>query len=92
MSAVHIPKNVHAGIDSIYRSVAYRRTHAGYTSRQSCCTQGWTPSVINRLTTVVCRTKLTTLATVDVPWPNFSESRIWDKVPAGDNLIFVEIL
>jgi len=33
----------------------------------------------DELATVVGRTKLTTLATIDVPWRNFSKSRVWDK-------------
>jgi len=38
--------------------------------------------------TVVGRTQLTTLATVDVPWRNFSKSRVWDKVAERSTLIF----
>jgi len=39
-----------------------------------CCTQWWTLSVTNCIVTVVGRTKLSTLATVAVPWRNFSVS------------------
>jgi len=31
---------------------------------------------------------LIALATVDVPWRNFSKSRVWDKVPEGSIPIF----
>jgi len=43
----------------------------------------WTLSVI------VGRTKLTTVATVDVPWRNLSRSRVWNKVP--ERSLFLEI-
>jgi len=35
----------------------------------------------------LCRTKLTTLTTVDMPWQNLSKSRVWDKVPDGSTFI-----
>jgi len=38
----------------------------------------------DKLAMGVGRTKLT----VDVPWWNFSKSRVWDKVPEGCTLIF----
>ena len=34
----------------------------------------------DKMATVVGRTKLRTLATVDVPWRNFCESSVWNKV------------
>jgi len=40
------------------------------------------------LATVVGRTKLTTLATVDVPWRNSSKFSVWDKVPEENKIIF----
>ena len=42
----------------------------------------------DKLTTVVGRTELTTLATVDVPWRDFSKSGVWDKVPEGSTHSF----
>jgi len=41
----------------------------------------------DELVMVVDRTKLTTLATVDVPWRNFYKSDVWDKVPDRSILI-----
>ena len=37
--------------------------------------------------TVVGRTKLTTLAMVDVPWRNYCKSGVLDKVPERTTLI-----
>jgi len=45
----------------------------------------------DELAMVVGQTKLTTLAMVDVPWRNFSKSRVWNKVPEGSALIFDDI-
>jgi len=45
----------------------------------------------DKLATVVGRTKLTTLAAVDVAWRNFSKSRAWNKVPEGSTDIFRDI-
>jgi len=42
----------------------------------------------DELATVVGRTKLTTLAMVDVPHQYFSKTRVWDNVPEGSALIF----
>jgi len=41
----------------------------------------------DKLTTIVGRTKLTTLAMVDVLRRNFCKYRVWDKVPEGSTLI-----
>jgi len=45
----------------------------------------------DKLVMVVGRTKLTTLATVDMPRQNCSKFRVWDKVPEGSTLISGDI-
>jgi len=42
----------------------------------------------DKLATFVGQIKLTTLATIDVPWRNFSKSRVCDKVSAGSTVVF----
>jgi len=41
----------------------------------------------DKMATVVGRTKLTTLATVDEPWRNFYKSVVWDRIPEGSAVI-----
>jgi len=44
----------------------------------------------DKLAIVVGGTMLTTRATVDVHWRNFSKSRVRDKVPDGRTVVFFE--
>jgi len=46
----------------------------------------------DKLATVVGRTKLTTLATIDVPRRNLSKSRVWGKISEQSTLIFEHIM
>ena len=41
-----------------------------------------------KLVMVTNRTKLTTVATADLPWQNFSKTMIWDKIPEGNTFLY----
>jgi len=45
-------------------------------------------SKVSVIYVMVLRCKLTTHASVDMPWLNFSLSTVWEKVPEGSTLIF----
>jgi len=56
---------------------------ASATEKARQCVQNWMQRVTN-----AGQTKLTTLATVNVPWRNFCKSRHWNKVPDRSTIIF----
>jgi len=59
-------------------------------TRATCCIVLYTQvdAQCDKQVTVVSRTKFTTFVTVDVPWQNFSKSRVWDKVPEGSTIVY----
>jgi len=60
----------------------HSHTHRVYTNVDAQC---------DGLATVVSHTRFTTLTMVNMPWRNFSKSRVWDNVQDGSTVILEDI-